>query len=391
MFNRTKFAFLVVAVNIQAILPGEAERKLQMVSQQYLSNRVQKTVTEETEKPAAEENEVLEKSESAIKEILEEGIPEPEEDVSYIETDAGKPFLNTSPGKAVILDVDMSTDVDDVCAVRIATAMDTAGIISLKGVMYSVTGENNVQALRGLLLHDGKPEVKIGTCAIEEPDTSPYWDVLSSYSDSGGDIDDAVRQYRKILSDSYTPVDIVTTGYLTNLQYLLMSGPDDISSLSGVELVQKKVGQLYVVGGSYPQGFSNNLHFTEAAKESTDYVNRYWGKPIIFSPGETGGKLTCGEILQRTDTGRYDPVTNALYAFGAADGRTAWDPFGVWICGLGCSNETMVTLERCSFITNPQSGSSAFISNPDGEHYIVHLKSNDINYYNKKLDEWLIR
>ena len=37
-------------------------------------------------------------------------------------------FLNSSPEKKVILDVDMCTDVDDVCAVRIATAFDDEGI-----------------------------------------------------------------------------------------------------------------------------------------------------------------------------------------------------------------------------------------------------------------------
>ena len=41
-------------------------------------------------------------------------------------------FLNTTPHKSVILDVDMCTDVDDVCAVRIATALDDNGTINLK-------------------------------------------------------------------------------------------------------------------------------------------------------------------------------------------------------------------------------------------------------------------
>lgn len=391
MLNNTKFAFLLVAVSLQHFLPTPAEYKLSMVSQEYLANKAQENAINNTrysteqivKEPVEEENiydEPVEIFENKLNETIEEEVLE-----------EGFPYLNTAAGKPVILDVDMSTDVDDVCAVRIATAMDTAGIISLEAVMYSVTGDNNVQALRGLLLHDGKPDVKIGTCSIDEPDTSPYWDILATYSDNGGNIDSAVRQYRKILSETSDPVDIVITGYMTNLEYLLKSGPDDISPCDGQTLVKEKVGQLYVVGGSYPEGFSNNFHFTEAARQATDYVNKNWEKPIIFSPGETGGILTCGAWLQTNDIERNDIVTKSLDAFGAINGRAAWDPFCIWICGYGCSEETQIDLERCDLITYPNSNTSTFLPNPSGKHFVVHLRNKDVNYYNSKMDAWLCR
>ena len=86
-------------------------------------------------------------------------------------------FLNTSPRKPLILDVDFSTDVDDVCAVRMATALDDQGVIDLKCVGYSVRGKNNLQAMRGMLLHDGKGDIPIGRSSVDIPDTSPYWDL----------------------------------------------------------------------------------------------------------------------------------------------------------------------------------------------------------------------
>ena len=298
-------------------------------------------------------------------------------------------FLTSANNKPVILDVDMSTDVDDVCAIRMATSMDDAGVIDLKGVMFSVTGENNVQALRGLLVHDGKQDVLIGTCSIQEPDVSPYWNTLAEYNDDGGDIDTAVRQYRKILQNSDELVDIVVTGYATNLEYLLESKADDVSPLDGKTLVKEKVGQLYVVGGSYPDGFSNNFHYSAAAREAIDFINYNWGKPIIFSPGQTGGKLVCGKALQEIDSDRKDIVTKALYDFGTENGRTAWDPFGVWLCAYGCSEINQVTLERCNLSTYPESDTSSFIPNENGNHYVVHLCNPDYNYYNVTMDEWL--
>ena len=157
-------------------------------------------------------------------------------------------YLNTTPGKEMILDVDMCTDVDDVCAVRIATALDDDGTIDLKGVAYSIVGKNNLEALRGFLLYENKPDVLIGKSMANNPDESPYWDLMAAYNDGNVNAYEAVKMYRKILSESNTPVDIVTTGYTTNIEALLKSQPDEYSDLSGLELVKQKCGQLYIVG-----------------------------------------------------------------------------------------------------------------------------------------------
>ena len=57
-------------------------------------------------------------------------------------------------GGNIIIDLDFSTDVDDVCAVRMATSLDKMEKINLQGVMLCVTGENNVSAMYGLLSHE---------------------------------------------------------------------------------------------------------------------------------------------------------------------------------------------------------------------------------------------
>ncbi|WP_233567151.1 hypothetical protein [Parabacteroides sp. AM58-2XD] len=141
-------------------------------------------------------------------------------------------FQNTTPHKKMIVDVDMCTDVDDACALRIATALDDDGIIDLQGVAFSVNGPNNLDALRGFLLHEGKPDVLIGKSAVANPpEESPYWDLMAEYSDGKVNSCEAVKMYRKILAESDTPVDIVTTGYTTNIECLLKSEPDEYSGL----------------------------------------------------------------------------------------------------------------------------------------------------------------
>ena len=301
--------------------------------------------------------------------------------------DISQPYLNRSAGKLFILDADLNTDVDDVCAVRMATALDDLGVIDLKGVMYCV--DNSSQgALRGILHHDGKDDVLMGQGTEDRHESSPYWNELGKHNDFGGDWGDAVRQYRRILAEATSPVDIVTTGMLTNLEALLKSQPDDISPLTGKELVWSKVGQLYVTGGDHPTGWSNNLALTEAATIATKYVSQNWGLPIIFSPGNYAGHLICGGYLQELDVDRKDPVSRALDAWGVSKGRAAWDPFAVWVAGYGVGEVNQVELRRVTF--GIQDGGANWFVDGEGKDFIIKVTNPDDNYYNQTMDNHLI-
>ena len=302
--------------------------------------------------------------------------------------DLSKPFLNNEPGKLFILDVDMNTDVDDVCAVRMATALDDLGVIDLKAVCYC-TDYSSYGALRGILHHDMKDDVLMGQGTEDRHEGSPYWNELGKHNDFGGNWESSVRQYRKVLAEATSPVDIVTTGQVTNLEALLKSGPDDISPLTGKELVMTKVGQLYITGGDYPDGWSNNLALTNAATIATKYVSQNWGLPIIWSPGNHSGKLTCGKYLQDLDVYRQDPVTRALDAWGVSAGRAAWDPFAVWVGGYACAETNQVSLTQCSFGIQ-DGGANWFKEDTNGDDWVLNLTNTDLNYYNQTLDNHLI-
>lgn len=304
----------------------------------------------------------------------------------------GELFLNTAPGKKMIVDLDMCTDVDDACALRVATALDDAGIIDLQAVTLSVTGPNNVEAARGFLVYDGKPEVPIGRSTVDNwPHESPYWDILAEYNDGKAEVMDAVKLYRKVLAAADTPVDIVTTGYVSNLEYLLKSGPDEYSPLDGTELVKQKVGQLYVVGTTYPRGHCNNIHVTHAARKAADYITKHWPQPIMWFTNEVGGRMICGAGLQKLDTECHDIVTRSLVAFGTLDGRAAWDPFGVWAGALACGEETRLGLRRGNLQIDVATGDNRWFDNEQGRHYTVYRLEEDLNYYNNLMDEWVIK
>lgn len=289
-------------------------------------------------------------------------------------------YINNVPGKEIIIDVDMSTDVDDVCALSIACALDSLEVITLSAVGISVNSSDgtHIEALEGLLDSYNKKDVPIGTCTGEFIDTSPYWNTLSDYKIVDHDIMNAVSLYRKILNDSNDYVDIVTTGFLTNISALLQSEPDNISSLSGMELVKEKCGQLYITGGSMDNGYDSNFGFTEEAISSIKYVNDNWPLPICYLTNDSGS-MEVGDELQKVDIYRSDASTNALYAFGADNGRAAWDPFAVYVCAYGSGKSGNIRYKRINTIFY-KDGTFLFEDNKEGRHYRAYRSLDDSNY-----------
>lgn len=121
---------------------------------------------------------------------------------------------------------------------------------------------------------------------------------------------DAVDVYRRILSEQPdTSVVIVTVGYLTNLSYLLQSYPDDISPLSGKELIQKKVKHLVCMGGRYPmeQNIGRFGNF-KPDPQSVQLVANEWPTRIVF----TGGGAFADEIPTGKVTFDFQPDSNPV-------------------------------------------------------------------------------
>lgn len=289
-----------------------------------------------------------------------------------------------------ILDVDMSTDVDDVCAARIMMQYHKDQKIELEAIIYCVTGEQNLEALNGLLNYEEITDIQIGKSSMDIPDISPYWDVLATYSNKDFKAEDAVKLYRKILSSSDEKVNIVTTGYLTNLEMVLKSEPDEITDKTGMELIQEKCGQLYVTGGVDAVGYDNNFSYNKEAIEAAEYVTKNWPGSIIFFPTNTGGQLVCGDMLQSMDSQASDPVTKSLRAFGTEHGRAAWDPFAVWCAANNLSEECQVYLEPVDIRIEPD-GRNCFVYNENGNHYIVNLAERNLSYYNTKLNQVIMK
>lgn len=229
----------------------------------------------------------------------------------------------------IILDMDFCTDVDDAVSVRMATILDAAHVGTLKAVGLCTTSEKgdnlNIKAVHGILCSDGYNNIPIGKAHVSEPDTSPYWEVCSTYSQGDINSKDAVELYKEVLESCANPVTIVTTGYLTNIEYLLRDE-------EGFELVKNNCKRIVITGGHYPSGWDNNFGFTSNASKAVDYVNENAPCELVYVANDVGGPFTAGGIIQKNSPD--DVISKALYAFGTDNGRAAWDPTAVLIAFL---------------------------------------------------------
>lgn len=221
----------------------------------------------------------------------------------------------------LIIDTDMSFDVDDVGALCMAHTLHDLGEAKLLAVIHDAGVESGVGAasvLNHFYKHDnvllgaykgpfGRNKEGRWVFGNYVPELVDKWE---SPIKSSHEVPDAVALYRRVLADaSDHSVAIAAIGFATNIAMLLRSTPDEISPLSGHELVAQKVRLVAWQGGWFPRrhkelpkpGQTFNWDCGEGWYETRPYVgeasyaisNMPDNVEQIFS--EVGGEVYTGE------------------------------------------------------------------------------------------------
>ena len=227
---------------------------------------------------------------------------------------------------SIILDTDLSSDVDDVGAVAVLHALADKGEAKILAMMVSSGDPWSVPCLDALNTWFGRPDIPLGMVKGKRvihasTYTKNIAEEFTHDSKSGNDALDAVQLYRKILaSQPDQSVILVTVGYLTNLRNLLASKADAASSLDGTTLVREKVKKLVCMGGEYPEGREWNFYQDAAAAEK---VISDWPTPIIFSGFEVGRDVLTGAGMRGSKT--PNPVRRSYELYNGLKNRPSWD------------------------------------------------------------------
>jgi inosine-uridine nucleoside N-ribohydrolase len=280
----------------------------------------------------------------------------------------------------IIFDTDLGPDYDDVGALAFLHAMADSGKAEILATVASNKHELVAPSISVLNYYFGRPDLEIGIpkSAGVNLGSNQHWadSIVAKYPHKVADtseLEDALTVYRKILSSQPdNSVTIVTVGFLTNLNNLLKSHPDNISPLSGKDLVEKKVKLLVSMAGKFPQGSEFNIHMDSS---SSKYVYENWPGEVIFSGFEIGWEIRTGLKLIKSPVVN-SPVKDVFrisIPLSEEDryGRMSWDETAVLIGVYG--TEGFFDTVRGKIIVNPD-GSNSWIDDEKGKHIYVKQK-----------------
>lgn len=275
---------------------------------------------------------------------------------------------------SLILDTDIGPDYDDVGAMALLHALADQGEADILAVVSSNLSPLVVPTIDVLNTYFGRPDIPIGapkTAGVDLPARQHWSDTLvAEYPHdlkSTSEAPDAVQVYRQVLSaQPDSSVTIVTVGFLTNMRNLMESPPDELSPLSGRELVAQKVKQWVAMAGKFPEGVEFNVEKDAAASQ---VAIDEWPTPVLFSGFEIGEKVLTG--LRLIKGGNPESPVQKVYAISIPmdendkNGRMSWDQTAVLVAVRGA--EPYYEVERGKFITRPD-GSNAWQDDPNGPH-----------------------
>lgn len=287
----------------------------------------------------------------------------------------------------VLFGTDWWTDCDDVGALSLLLNAHKAGIIRLCCVGINSVMDLSAASVDALCAERGLDiPIGIDTAAVRDPVNCRYQKPLAEASSRGldnGDCPEAYKLYRSVLADSDGNAVIVDVGFPEIIMQLLMSPPDGISPLPGVELVRSKVREIRLMAGDWSRdgGREYNLSAYPVCGEAGDYICRNSPVPVVFLGYEVGEKVICGGRLDRGGL-----AYKAYAAHGHPDGRCAWDPMTALAAVIDDDERAGYRRVTGTASVDPDTGCNHFTPSPDGKHsYLVMTR--EPRFYSDMIDE----
>lgn len=298
--------------------------------------------------------------------------------------------------KKILFGTDWWWDCDDCTALRILARYMKKGEIELVGVAVNTCFEFSASSVDGFLQKEGIENVPIGVSFDSDyPPTSHFYqERLAGYAvkyKSNDDAEDAVRLYRRLLSNSEDKINIVEVGFHNVIGAVLSSEGDDISPMTGIELFKEKVEKVWVMGGAYDKfpGKEYNFCWYEKTRIGANILCDKCPVPITFLGFEVGvGVITGGDFLEEGDT-----LRDVLCDFWSKhnppkplQGRDSWDPMTSLLAIIGDEEKAGYDIVRGKNYVDPVTGENNFTEDENGLHAYV-VKKYENKYYEDMIND----
>ncbi len=249
----------------------------------------------------------------------------------------------------VIFDSDMGSDCDDVGALALLHAYADERLVEIAGCVFSSGkvpyGAGIIDAIN---VYYGRADIPVGAChdlTFGDPVDKMSAEKLARDQAAFGnrivhnhDAEEQVRMLRRVLAAEEGRVVYITVGHTKALHDLLVSEPDEISPLTGAELIQQKVSRWVALGAlrsSNPEGrWTQDWNFFRNGTAGyTDHLLDHLPVPMFFI--DAGSEVMTGGSLQDTPPGNIlrTAYRDWLWWHGQRtldDQRPSWDLAAVY-------------------------------------------------------------
>ena len=148
---------------------------------------------------------------------------------------------------------------------------------------------------------------------------------------------------------------ICSIGFVSSLAQLLESQPDELSPLTGAELVHSKVKCLYIMGGVFTSSAEPDYNFLKAP-EFTKKLFGLWPHDvaIVFSPMEVGNDIEYRPeaVINDIDWTDVHPIKQVYTKYDCDTGQKMWDPLAVIHAVEGDAAFSLSVLGNVSLTSN---------------------------------------
>lgn len=263
--------------------------------------------------------------------------------VAFVPLSGAKP---ESP-VAIVFDTDMGNDIDDAMALAMIHSLQSRGHCELLAITLTKDHPQAGPFCDAFNTFYGRGDIPIATVRdgvkfhgdffghfipLVDAVTASGKPALPHDLGSGEDAPESVEFLRRLLaSREDQSVVLVQVGFFTNYARLLRSEPDDISPLSGRDLIERKVKWLSVMAGAF-EPVRGNSHYLEFNVKldipSAQVLAEGWPTSIVWSGFEIGIASTypAESIEQDFEYTSFHPLKEAYCAFKPPPhNRPTWD------------------------------------------------------------------
>jgi len=284
----------------------------------------------------------------------------------------------------IVFDTDLGNDVDDAMALAVAHALQNRAECEILAI--TTTKDNPYVAPMADILNTfyGRPEIPIAIVrnGATREDGRYNRQVLELKDDVGNpryartlsteeyaNLPDAVPFLRKLLAgEPENSVVMIQIGFFTNFARLLDSPADEISPLTGKELIAAKVRFLSLMAGSFNSSGHREYNVINDIPSAQKLVAQ-WPTEIVFCGFEIGERIQHPAASMREDYGyvQYHPLKDAYHFYrGLDNSQPTYDLSSVLYAVR--PNRGYFTLSPPGTVTVLDNGQTVFAPGENGKH-----------------------